>query len=69
MKRVAAIEAEVETLEARLTEIEASLAAPSSADEAITLSHEYQKVKDEIATRMEEWETATLEAESLGAAL
>lgn len=69
MKRVAAIEAEVETLEARLAEIEAALAAPSSADEAITLSHEYQKVKDEVTARMEEWETATLEAESLGAAL
>ncbi|GEM_PF-5028320 len=68
-KRVAAIEAEVEKLEAKLGDIEARLASPGSGDDLVALSHDYAKVKDEIAARMEEWEAATLEAESLGAAV
>ncbi|HVK04481.1 MAG TPA: ABC-F family ATP-binding cassette domain-containing protein [Armatimonadaceae bacterium] len=66
-KRVAGIEAEVEKLEEKLARIEAHLAAPSGGDDVVTLSLEYGKVKDELAARMEEWEAATLEAESLGA--
>jgi ATP-binding cassette subfamily F protein 3 len=67
-KRVATLEAEVEKLETRLAEIEAALSSPSSADEAVTLSHEYARLKEEIAARMGEWEAATLEAEAIGAA-
>ena len=66
-KRVAGIEVEVEKLEAKLAQIEAHLAAPSGADDVVTLSLEYGRVRDELAARMEEWESATLEAESLGA--
>ena len=66
-KRVAILEGEIEILETRLTEIETSLAAPSSADHAIALSHDYARLKDQIAAQMHEWESATLEAESLGA--
>lgn len=67
-KRVAAIEGEIEALETRLAEIETALSAPTTPDEAITLSHEYQKVKDAIAAKVEEWEAASLEMEAIGAA-
>jgi ATPase subunit of ABC transporter with duplicated ATPase domains len=66
-KRVATLEAEVEKLETRLAEIEAALSSPSSAEEAVTLSHAYARVKEDIAARMGEWEAATLEAEAIGA--
>ena len=49
------------------SEIEAALSSPSSADEAVTLSHEYARLKEDIAARMGEWEAATLEAEAIGA--
>ncbi|GAB4463322.1 MAG: ABC-F family ATP-binding cassette domain-containing protein [Armatimonadaceae bacterium] len=68
-KRVAALEAEIEQCEARLAEIEAALSAPASADDALALSHAYQEAQDSLNAKMEEWETATLEAESLGAAV
>ncbi len=66
-RRVAALEADVEALEARLKEIEAGLSAPASADAALSLADEYARVKDAVASRIAEWEAATLEAEALGA--
>jgi ATP-binding cassette subfamily F protein 3 len=65
-KRVQAIEMEIEALEAKLGEVESGLAAPDSADHAVSLSHEYARLKDEIAERMQEWESVTLEAETVG---
>ena len=66
-KKVAQLEAEIEKSETRLTEIETGLSAPQSAESALALSQEYGRVKAEIAARMTEWETATLQAEALGA--
>jgi ATP-binding cassette subfamily F protein 3 len=68
-KRVTGLEADVERLEAKLAGIEARLSSPGPGDDAVALSLDYGKVRDELAARMEEWEAATLEAESLGAAL
>lgn len=68
-KRVSALEAAVSQLEERLAEIEGGLSAPKSADDALALSQEHARVTEEIAARMAEWETATLEAEALGAAV
>ena len=67
MKRVAAIESEVEILENKLAEIEAGLAAPASADAAIALSHDYARIKADLTAKIDEWESANVEAESLGA--
>lgn len=64
-KRVAALEAEIERLEARQAQIEADLSAPTSADAALALSKEYADVQATLAARMEEWETATLDAEAM----
>jgi len=66
-KRVATLETQVAELEKRLAEIEAGLSAPKSADDALILSQEHARVSTEITERMTEWETATLEAEALGA--
>jgi predicted nucleic acid-binding Zn-ribbon protein len=66
-RRVSTLESTVAALEARLVEIEAGLSAPTSADEAVALSQEHARVTDEITARMSEWESATLEAEALGA--
>ncbi len=66
-KRVAVLEADVETLEGRLAEIEAGLSAPSSADAALLLAREHAQVQESLAARLAEWEAATLEAETLGA--
>lgn len=64
-KRVAALEADVEKLEARLSQIEIGLSAPTSADEALSLSQEYERVRTTLSAKIEEWETATIEAESV----
>ncbi len=68
-KRVAQLEADVEKLETRLSEIEADLSSPQSADAALALSHDYARVKDDLTARMNEWEAATLEAEAVGASV
>ena len=65
-KRVADLEAEVASLEARLKAIEEGLSAPGSVDEALALGREHSDVQDRLAARLEAWETATLEAEALG---
>ncbi|MDX1932057.1 MAG: ABC-F family ATP-binding cassette domain-containing protein [Capsulimonadales bacterium] len=67
-KQVDVIERKIADLETELAEIEGKLAAPGSADEAVTLSHRYSALQAEIAARMEEWEAATMELESVGAA-
>ncbi len=66
-KRVITLETTVATLETRLVVIEAGLSAPKSADDALALSREHAQVTDEIAAKMAEWESATMEAEALGA--
>ena len=66
-KRVAILEAEVETLEGRLAQIEAGLSAPASADAALALAREHAEVQEALTARMTDWEAATLEAETLGA--
>jgi ATP-binding cassette subfamily F protein 3 len=66
-KRVTTLESAVAALEERLAEIETGLSAPKSADDALTLSQEHSRVTEEIAAKMAEWESATLEAEALGA--
>lgn len=67
-KRVATLENEIETLESRLASVEAGLSAPTSADHALALSREHAEAQSALADRLSEWETATLEAEALGAA-
>ncbi|MES2461560.1 MAG: ABC-F family ATP-binding cassette domain-containing protein [Armatimonadota bacterium] len=66
-KRVSTLETTVAALEARILEIEAGLSAPKSADDALALSQEHARVTEEIAAKMTEWESATMEAEALGA--
>ncbi len=67
-RRVAALEGEIEILEARLAAVEAGLSSPRSADHALALAREYTDVKEALSARLSDWEAATLEAESLGAA-
>jgi ATP-binding cassette subfamily F protein 3 len=66
-KRVAALETEVGESEGRLAEIEKGLSSPTSTADAISLSLDYERVKDELAVRMMEWEAATADAEAVGA--
>ena len=68
-KRVTTLESEVALLEKRVTAIETALSSPKSAGDAVTLSQEYGHLKDEINARLSEWETATIEAEELGAVI
>jgi ATP-binding cassette subfamily F protein uup len=67
-RRVAALEAEVEALETRLAAVEAGLSSPRSADDALALAAEHAQVGETLAARLSDWESATLEAEALGAA-
>ncbi len=64
-KRVTVLEAEIEKWETKLAEIETALSAPKSADDALTLSREYEQVQATLAEKFAEWETATIEAEAL----
>jgi ATP-binding cassette subfamily F protein 3 len=69
VKRVATVESEIAKIEARISEIETALSAPESVDHAIVLAKEYETAKKALTKKFEEWETATLEAEALGAAV
>ncbi|MBC8101234.1 MAG: ABC-F family ATP-binding cassette domain-containing protein, partial [Cytophagales bacterium] len=66
-KRVATLEEAVARLETRVGEIETGLSAPKSSDDALTLSAEHARVTEDLAAKLTEWESATLEAEALGA--
>lgn len=68
VKRVAVLETEIEDLETRVQGIESALSAPASANAAVALANEYAQAKEALTARMNDWETATLEAEALGAA-
>jgi ATP-binding cassette subfamily F protein 3 len=67
-KRVATLEAEVESLEAQIVTVEAGLSAPASPDEALVLSQRHTALNDALTDALSAWEAATLEAEALGAA-
>ena len=66
-KRVAQLEAEIAKMETRLGAIEAGLSVSQSSESALALSQEYERVKNEAADRLNDWEAATLQGEALGA--
>jgi ATP-binding cassette subfamily F protein 3 len=67
-KRVAALEGEIETLEARLALVEAGLSSPESPTTRCAWPANTRRSKDDPFGRLSAWEAATLEAEALGAA-
>lgn len=64
-KQATAYEEEIAVLEEQLGGIEQKLANPSATDDMDTLSSQYQKIQQQIETKMELWEKATEEVEAL----
>jgi ATP-binding cassette subfamily F protein 3 len=64
---VQAAEDHVAALEARLQEIEAGLADPASADNAVALANEHGQVQDRIVHALAAWEEASAHAQALDA--
>jgi ATP-binding cassette subfamily F protein 3 len=64
--QVQAAERKIETLEARLWEIEAKLSHPAPTDNVVALSQEHGGVQNALAEAMAAWEQAAAYAEALG---
>ncbi|HLK60250.1 MAG TPA: ABC-F family ATP-binding cassette domain-containing protein [Chthonomonadaceae bacterium] len=64
--QVAAAERKVAELEERLRKIEATLSAPTSADNVVALSQEHGGVQNALAEAMAVWEQAAAYSEALG---